>query len=365
MYLETYVTDIIEGRRDAKWMKGVLRVLSGCFQAGVNLRHFAFDQKWLKKQKVSAPVVSVGNIIAGGTGKTALIQKLGQDLASKGKVSILSRGYRSEVEKNGGSLHLMERSRVTPEVCGDEAYMLFQALPGVHFFIGKNRLLGAERATYHAADLILLDDGMQYRRLHRDIEIVMLHAGDLYGKGYYLPRGYLRDSPKRLAYADVIFVHHIQDERQFEEIEKEIATYTQAPLIGTRMQPLHVAFSQEDVLETLEGKRVGVFCGLGKPSSFFETLKEMGADICETWILPDHKAPKEKQLERFAKRCEERGCDFVVCSEKDRVKLRKDISLDLPLGVLKAQLVVTFGHEKYRALISEIEKRMHAHETLD
>ena len=351
MYLEMLVTDVIEGRREAKWLKGLLLALSGLFEAGVKLRHFAFDQKWLKEKKVSVPVVSVGNIIAGGTGKTALIKKLGKDLSPKGKVSILSRGYRSEVEKSGGSLHLMERSRVTPEVCGDEAYLLFKALPGVHFFIGKNRALGAERAVYHDAELILLDDGMQYRSLHRDLEIVMLHGDDLYGKGHFLPRGYLRDSPKRLAHADAIFVHHIKGIDHFHAARKEVAKHSSAPLIGTRMRPLHVKFESEEGLKTLEGKRVGVFCGLGKPTSFFETVAAMGGEIMEKWILPDHVAPKEKQLKRFARRCEERGCDLLICSEKDRVKLPKHIDLALPLGELEAELEITMGHENYHALI--------------
>ena len=215
MNMATYISDVIEGKRNGTFIKGALYAMSGLFEAGVNLRNFAFDQRWLKEKKVEAPVISIGNIVAGGTGKTALIQRLTKDLSSSGQVSILSRGYRSIVEKKGKSIALFESSQTTPEICGDEPYLLFKTLPEAILFVGKDRVLNAKQAVYHNTDWILLDDGMQYRSLHRDIEIVMLHADDIYGKGFFLPRGYLRDSPKRLQSADAIIINHIKNKEHF------------------------------------------------------------------------------------------------------------------------------------------------------
>jgi tetraacyldisaccharide 4'-kinase len=354
MNMTTYITDVIEGRRNRPFLKGALYAMSSLFEAGVFVRNFAFDKRWFKEKKVDIPVISVGNITAGGTGKTAFIQRLATDLHAMGKVSILSRGYRSEIEKLGGSLHLVEQSRITPEVCGDEAYLLFKSLPDAVLFVGKDRILNAQRAVYHESDIILLDDGMQYRSLHRDLEIVMLHGDDLYGKGFFLPRGYLRDSPKRLRQADVIVVNHIQNLDQFHRIEKELAQASSALVIGTRMVPKQVELVNGEVLQDLKGKRIGLFCGLGKPESFFATASEMGGEIVEKWILPDHCAPSNNALKSFAERCMERGCDLLLCSEKDWVKLPLDGEGILPVGFLKAELTVVTGKEHYEALLGEI-----------
>ncbi|MDN3509363.1 MAG: tetraacyldisaccharide 4'-kinase [Candidatus Neptunochlamydia sp.] len=352
---QSYIIDVIEGRRRGFFIKGALRAMSGVFELGVKLRNFAFDRHWFKENKVPIPVISIGNIIAGGTGKTAFIQRLAKDLRSKGKVSILSRGYRSEIEKIGGSLHLIEQSRITPEVCGDEAYLLFKSLPEAVLFVGKDRVLNAERAVYHDADMILLDDGMQYRSLHRDLEIVMLHGDDLYGRGFFLPRGYLRDSPKRLESADAIIVNHIQDLNHFHEMEKEIGVWTKDPIIGTRMVPEEIEMASGESLRDLKDRRVAVFCGLGKPDSFFKTLSEMGGDIAQKWIFPDHIGPTKEELTLFAERCVESGCSIIVCSEKDWVKLPMDLELPMPIGYLKAELQVVIGKEHYEELLEKIQ----------
>jgi len=352
--LESYVTDHIEGRRKSPLVRGVLHGLSEIFKFGVKMRNFAFDRHLIKETKVDIPVISIGNIIAGGTGKTALIQKLGKDLSANKRVSVLLRGYRSEIEKLGGSLHLIEKSRITPSVCGDEAYLLWKLLPQLTFFVGKDRRLNAQRAAYHEADVILLDDGMQYRRLHRDLEIVMLHADDLYGKGFYLPRGYLRDSPERLAKADYVFINHVQDQKHFEEIEKEVKRKTSAPLIGVQMVPQSIEGKKGETWEDVQGKRVAVFCGLGKPESFFKTVKKMGLDVAETLVLPDHIPPTRRQLVELGILAEEKGCELILCSEKDWVKLPDVSSLSLPLAYVKASLDVTMHQDHYDQLLADI-----------
>lgn len=355
MRAHSYVIDVIEGRRKGVLMRSVLRAMSAVFEVGVKLRHFAFDRSLVKKREVDATVISIGNIIAGGSGKTAFIQRLAKDLRSIGKVAILSRGYRSEIEKSGGSLHLMHTSKMTPKLCGDEPYLLLKSLPDATVFVGKDRVLNAERAVYHGADLILLDDGMQYRVLHRDLEIVMLHGADLYGRGFFLPRGYLRDSPKRLASADAVIINHIEDLNHFHQVEKEISAWTNAPIIGSRMVPEGIEMLSGEKFPALKGRRVAAFCGLGKPDSFFKTLSEMGGEIAHQWILPDHVGPTVEELTLFVERSIERGCDIMICSEKDWVKLPTDLKISLPIGFLKAELHIVTGKERYEKLLKQIE----------
>ena len=155
--------------------------------------------------------------------------------------------------KNQG-LHLLQPDHITPDLCGDEPYLLFKALPGVAIFVGKNRVANAECAVNQSADVILLDDGMQYRWLHRDLEVVMLHASDLYGKGFFLPRGYLRDFPERLASADYLFVHGVFDCNHYSVVRSALARYSAAPVIGTKMIPQQVVTSLGEKWAEFKGK---------------------------------------------------------------------------------------------------------------
>ncbi len=365
MYLETYVTDIIEGKRKAFWAKGILYILSCMMKLGVKVRHFAFDCALVKEKKVGVPVVSIGNIVAGGTGKTALVEKLGKELAAKGKLAILSRGYRGKLEHKTAELHLLDSSFITPKWCGDEPYLLLKALPEAALFVGKNRVANAERAAYQSTDLILLDDGMQYRQLHRDLEIVMLNAANLYGKGFFLPRGYLRDFPERLERADYLFAHGLVDVDHYHRVKKKLIQYTEAPLIGTRMEPKKVELSSKEEWFTLDGKKVGVFCGLGNPETFVETVRRFGGEVLEQWSLPDHVEPKMEALRRFALFCRGKQCDLILCSEKDWIKIKSALpSLALPVGWLKAEMEVIMGQKIYEQLIQELESYLQHKEVM-
>ena len=358
MHLETYIVDLIEGRKQSSILKGILYGMSQFFETGVKIRNFAFDKNWIKENKVSIPVLSVGNIIAGGAGKTALIQLLAKDLSAKGKISILSRGYRSKAEKTKEPLCLQMGFEFPPDVCGDEPFILSKSLPEASLFIGKDRLNSAKKAVEYDADLILLDDGMQYRSLYRDFELIILHAEDLYGKGFYLPRGYLRDSPKRLSVADFIFINHIQDENQFNELKNELRSFTSAPIIGVQMIPKRAVNALGEEWKSLNQMRVSVFCGLGKPSSFYKTIESMGAHIAEKWILPDHMPPSEKELRDFVNLSEERGSQLILCSEKDWVKLPLHLQLTLPIAYVDAELQVVCENENYQKLIQMVSEKI-------
>jgi len=335
-------------------MKLLLFAISLFFKGGVSIRNLAFDRGWIQKINISLPVISIGNIVAGGTGKTAFIQKLGKELVNKGKMAILSRGYRSKIKRCGGYLHLHSGVLATPDLCGDEPYLLWQSLPQAELFIGKNRVLNARAALSSHADFAILDDGMQYRRLHRDLEIVLLNGEDLYGKGFFLPRGYLRDFPKRLKSVDAIVINCMRDDAHFEQVEKEVAKWSLAPIIGVRMVGKGVKTACGLHFERLDNMRVGVFCGLGNPDSFFTTVGEMGAEIGEKWILPDHIGAAQKTLNCFSNKCLKKGCEMIICSEKDWVKVKEKEALSIMFGCLYAELEVTHGQERYEALLNRI-----------
>lgn len=336
MTLESYILDVMEGKRKGR---SVLHLLSTLYRSGVALRNLAYDLRVLAAKKVGVPVVSVGNIVAGGTGKTPFVKMLAEALSQTIKVAILSRGYLSEVEKSGETLCIHAETPV--KMCGDEPFWLARELPQVSVWVGKNRCESALRALEKGASVLLLDDGMQYRDLHRDVEIVVMDGEDLFGKGYFLPRGLLRDTPKRLKRADLIVINDAKCHKKVKEI---LSLYTQAPLMFVRMK----------LQENLKGKRVGVFCAIGKPEKFVHSVKECGSQVTATFFKPDHMPFSPEELTAFAQRA---GADMLVCTQKDHVKLPQQLVCGLPVLPLAGEFEIVSGKEEWQSLIENIKKR--------
>ena len=265
MQLETHVLEIMEGRRRGK---AVLRTLSYLYRAGVALRNRFYDAGLLKARDAGLPVISIGNISAGGTGKTPFVKLLAEELSKKFQVAILSRGYHSTSEKTEQVFQVTSETDVA--FCGDEPYWLARCLPQVQVWVGKSRLEAARRAKENGAQLILLDDGMQHRQLKRNMEIVLVDGEDPFGNGFFLPRGLLRDSPLRLNKAHFLIV--IKPTRI--GIKKELTSLTKAPLI--------LAERRTEV--SLIGKKVAVFCAIAKPQKFLQSVRDAGGDIVASFL---------------------------------------------------------------------------------
>ncbi|HSX03855.1 MAG TPA: tetraacyldisaccharide 4'-kinase [Rhabdochlamydiaceae bacterium] len=339
------ILQIIEEDRKAPLIKVLLQGMSQCYRAGVALRNFAYDQELFVATKVALPVISVGNIVAGGTGKTPFVRLLAGELLKIGKVAILSRGYRSAIEKSGKVARLDEQS--SAEAVGDEPVFLARKLKEAMVFSGKKRVQAVKEAAAQGAEIIVLDDGMQHRKLERDIEIAVMDGQDLFGKGFYLPRGFLRDSPKRLREADFIVVNSVKNEEQWNIIKAEIKKYSSAPLIGVELQPMNH--------HEIKGKRVGAFCGIAKPLKFMKTLKEAGADIVETMITLDHLSFPYQDLCLFSGKCKAAGAELLVCTEKDAVKLADHLDLSLPVVALKTELKIFSGEAYFIDLLQKVK----------
>lgn len=339
MPIESHVLDIIEGRKAAPVTKALLKVMSHCYKAAVAVRNFAYD--WvIPSTRLKIPVISVGNIVAGGTGKTPFIHYLAAALGES-QVAILSRGYKRQ------SKHpLIVKNHTKAQECGDEPFLLFQKLQRAQVIVGKDRSFTGQVAQVLGAKWVLLDDGMQHRQLHRDIEIGVMDARDPFGKNHFLPRGLLRDSPKRLAKADLIILNGVKDQDHFESLTDRIRRYSAAPITA---MDLIVENSTE-----IASKKVGVFCAIAAPDRFMDTLKTMGCDIILRETKLDHHPYTQEEVERLAILARDQGASCLVCTEKDAVKLPLDLNLDIPLVVAKISLRPTFGKEHLENLINEV-----------
>jgi tetraacyldisaccharide 4'-kinase len=329
MTLESYVLEVMDGKRKGKTF---LHMLSYLYRGGVALRNLAYDAKIFSAKKVAAPVISVGNIVAGGTGKTPLVKMLAEELSQTRKVAILSRGYKSHIENSGDVLCIHAETPV--DMCGDEPFWLARSLPQAAVWVGKNRAESATQAIQKGAEILFLDDGMQYRDLHRDIEIVVMDGEDLFGKGYFLPRGLLRDTPKRLKRADLIVIN---DAKCHKKVKETLSLYTKAPILFVRMK----------IQEDLTGKRVGVFCAIGKPDRFVRSLKDCGADVVATLFKPDHDPFHPEELALFAKTS---GADTLVCTQKDYVKLPHRLSSLFSILPIEGEFEIVSGKEEWQRI---------------
>jgi len=282
-------------------------------------KNMFYDTGLLKAYPCGKTVVSIGNIVAGGTGKTPLVLFLASRFSHR-KIAILSRGY---------------------GVFPDEAMLLARRLPNAKVYIGKDRVSLAKKAVQDGAELLILDDGFQHRRLHRDFELVLLDGQDPLGKGHYLPWGFLRDSPKRLIQADAIFMqknHFAYRAIQFHVEVKKI--------INVQGEPL----------SSIQGWTVGLFCGIAKPKSFKKTVESLGAIVKSEWVLADHEPARLASLQKFAVDCKELGAKALICTEKDFIKLPKQIAVDLPIYFLEMGLRI--DDARWENLIVKIDRKI-------
>lgn len=328
--------DIIEGRKKAPVRLSLLRGVSPLMRAAVALRHFAYDRGLLQTVQVPAFVISIGNILAGGTGKTPFTLFLAQLLSQKTRVAILCRGYRSKAE-HFKKPHLVQATD-SPSLCGDEPLLLARKLPEVDVIVGPDRVASAQFAISCGAEVILLDDGMQHRRLHRSLDIALIAADAPFGGGHFLPGGLLRDSPERLGFVDLIAITGLQDQSQFLTLKEKLASYSPAAVVGLKTQIKNP--------EAISGKRLAVLCAIARPQRFLKALEDLGCEIVYQKLLPDHHT--FSHLEAFEKEARQRGAEVLVSTEKDAVKL--------PPGVffpVEMQLIPEFGAENLTQIIQE------------
>ena len=273
-------------------------------------RNKLYDWAWIRQRRVPCAVVSIGNIVAGGTGKTPFVQMISSSFPSR-KIAILSRGF--------GKIP-------------DEAMLLKRRLPHVKIYVGKDRASLALRAAAEGAELILLDDGFQYRKLYRDFDIVLVREEDPLGKGHYLPWGYLRDSPKRLKGADAVF----SNGRDF------------------RHRTIRILDEQEREI-SVQGWTVGIFCGIANPHSFKKNIDSLGALVVAEWILADHEPARPVLLERFANRCKTLGAKALITTEKDFIKGPR---CSLPIVFIEIEIEWLEGKGKWEKLIAKINQEI-------
>ncbi|MFM8414162.1 MAG: tetraacyldisaccharide 4'-kinase [Planctomycetota bacterium] len=319
-------------------LRGPGPCLARCLLGGLALpyglvtaaRNAAYDRGVLRMHAGQLPVISVGNLTLGGTGKTPLVAWLARRLAARGfRPAIVSRGYASR-----------------PHETSDEAAELAILLPGVPHVADRDRVAGVTTAAGRGADVAVLDDGFQHRRLRRDLDIVAIDASDPFGCGYLFPRGLLRESLGGLARADAVVLTRAKSalaaRRQEIRAVVEQARCGRPPLIWVEAEHRPVALRASagtvEPLDRARGRRVAAFCGIGNPAAFRRTLVDTGLGPVGFRSFADHHAYGPADLEALATWARQSRAELVVTTLKDLVKIRRDRLGDLPLVALEVAL---------------------------
>lgn len=341
---------------------GWLLPLSLFYQAGVQIRNRLYDNGILESQTVETPVISVGNISVGGTGKTPHVIFLVERLKSlmgqrKIKTAVITRGYKGAAR----GTHVVSDGRKvisTPYFAGDEPVLIAESLPGTVVIKDKNRTRGARYAIDEAkSGILVLDDGFQHRRLNRDLDIVLLDAENPLGNRRTLPAGFLREPVSALSRADIVVLSKaVGTEAQLAERAERLAELISKPVVVTSMVPKCWRLCHKAELhwvEEVKGKRVLAFAGIAKPKSFFDMVESIGAEIAATLPLPDHCNYQKKYLDLIGSHFVTSRAEWIVTTGKDAVKLPGILSL-LPIYYLDIGIEVMSGADILDSRLKEV-----------
>ena len=281
----------------------------------------------MRSERLAVPVISVGNLTFGGTGKTPTVIALARDLVRMGRrPAVLTRGYKRLDDEQ--VVVVGPKPRQTATEVGDEPLEMARRLPGVPVIVDADRVRGGTEAQRLGADVVLLDDGFQHLKLERDLDLVLIDAGDPWSGGRMPPLGRLREPAAVLERADAVLITKAPAEwrpvvADIESVIDRVAPRLQVFI--SRVRPRRVNVPGEGWLgpEVLTGRRVMAFAALGRPDGFAETLTETGAEIVATKWFPDHHAYTDQDLSEIVDQAAAASA-IPVTTAKDAVKLPPD-----------------------------------------
>jgi tetraacyldisaccharide 4'-kinase len=308
---------------------------------------------------VGCPVISIGNLTVGGTGKTPAVEMAVRTLTRLGYAPVVvSRGYRRrsrgvQVVADAASI------RLEPEEAGDEPFLLARRLPGIPVVVGANRAEAIRAAQDRfGITAAVLDDGFQHRTVEKDLEIVMARARNPWGNGRLLPSGPLREPLTALARAHVVVAAGATTIEDAGEVVAAVERYAPGcPVLAARYVPVECWEAQRVrpvPLERLRGARLVAFAGIASPSAFRGTLDELGARVEAAIAFRDHHWYDERDLAALEARAEVSGIDGLVTTEKDWVRLRALRPCRRPLYVVSVRLDLLSGHDAWLAAFERV-----------
>ena len=372
-------------------LRWILAPPSALYGLAVSARNGLYDAGVLRAERLTVPVVCVGNLTTGGTGKTPLVAAIAERLSAVVPLAILTRGYggragagplllvNGHLEAPDGLAPAGEPTHdpADPAVAGDEPVLLSRQLPTVPIVVGADRRRTGRFAVERlGARLVLLDDGFQHRRLARDLDIVALDAMDPFGTYHMLPSGLLREPFTALRRAGMVVVTRSHPDDPLETLRKVVARMNPAApvfrawhrpvaivpvLAGTDaapgFDPARIADPARSVdpgrsVEWIRGRPLAAFCGIGNPAGFVSLLESLGARVVAFRPWRDHHRYTREEIEGLASEAARAGAEAILTTEKDAVRIPR-ISTNgavLPLLALRVRCEIERPEEFFARL---------------
>ena len=309
----------------------------------VGLRNFLYSKRWLEIRTANVPVISIGNITAGGTGKTPLVIWLCKFLQNKNiPCAILTRGY---------------KARGTT----DEPAVLAESCPQAKVIVNPSRAeAAAEAVDKFGAKVLIMDDGFQHRGLHRDLDIVTIDATCPFGYGKVLPAGLLREPLASLNRADVAVLTRCDQisESELNRIEQELRLINPDMIIAESIHNPTCAKSlagEEITIEQLKIRKIFAFCGIGNPDAFLSTIKNTGANLVGSKIYDDHYHYTDSDIDDIHGQANRLGADLILSTQKDYTHSAiRHAQYEIPFAYLAVEIKFISGEDKLKQLIKDV-----------
>ncbi len=330
-----------------------LYLLSLPYGGAVRARSLFYSLGLLRTRTLPCPVISIGNITVGGTGKTPLVMALAKGLMKKGiSVAILSRGYKGKrisepVVSDGKAIFL------SPEESGDEPFLMAKTCQGIPVLVGKDRFTNGRIALQQfGVKGLLLDDGYQHLPLHRNINILLIDSHIGFGDLTLLPRGILREPLSHLRRADLFLLTKVENPQTAQPLEKKIhEIHPSSQVFHSHYEPVSLVSpeDEEEKLDSLNGRKIIALSGVANPVYFSSMLRMCGAEIVREAVFPDHHPYTPEDLSSIEK--ESKRADCIVTTEKDMVKLKQSDIHHLPIRALRVGVKIWEEEEFYQRVM--------------
>ena len=330
-----------------------LTPLSVLYGLGVRIRNGLYRRGIRKTIDVGVPVISVGNLTTGGTGKTPLVELLASRMAADGRrVCVLTRGYG---RTSKGRVIVSDNDNVLSDVndAGDEPFLLAENLRGRAAVVcDQNRVDAARWAIGNlGTQIFILDDAFQHQTIRRTVNILIIDATNAFGSGQLLPAGTLREPPQELARADCVLITRADESKDTEQLRAQIKQMAgQIPIFTSNIKlaevrPLDQKRSRADVSENKNA--FAAFCGIGNPNSFFTLLRREGFEVFHSRSFRDHHSYTQLDINQMVREASARGARALVTTTKDSVKLRS-LAFEMPCYVVDISIHIEQAEEFFR-----------------
>jgi tetraacyldisaccharide 4'-kinase len=321
-FSEQYFRDLVAGKRDRvrdRLLFSLLKGLAAPYALILRGRAVAYRLGIFASYRLPVPVISVGNITLGGTGKTPMVVWLAQYLMRRGKrVAVLSRGYGGSAE---GEIRIVSDGTtvfLSPEEAGDEPCLLARKLPGLLVVIGADRYRAGLLALKELKpDIFILDDGYQHLRLKRDLNILLMDAAHPFANGYTLPAGFLREAPAACSRSDLVVYTRCAEPGTPDLFPLKPSLWTSHTLSGL----VPIQGGKRLGFDELKEERITAFSGIADPGAFFDLLESCGVRLTATLSFADHASYGDEEVAAICRLKVASRSTLLITTEKDAVKL--------------------------------------------